>query len=142
MANEMPVCWHAMDGVETLKASIQAFLLSFLTVFPQNAFAQADPAEMKEWSAMYDRIDKEVSAYAMKWNLPSYWRTYCRTEYNDETSKHPRDGSIPLGITNWKTLDTDAFRSSLGILASYETAWEIRCLAKIKQDLIAADQKQ
>lgn len=104
-----------------------------------SAYAQRDPAQMKEWGAMYRRMDQVTHPYQVRLGLASYWGTYCLDKTNDADAAHPKDGSTPLGITDWRVLSHDEFKTNLSILEDYRTAELMLCLADVKARLRAAE---
>ena len=103
------------------------------------AVAQKDPSQNKEWGEMFDRIDKIVNPYQARLGLDRYWMTYCLAKVNGEEIVHPKDGSVPLGIQDWRTLDHDAFHADLGIYEEYRTGAMMLCLANVKATLNGAE---
>lgn len=88
---------------------------------------------------MYSRMDKITGPYQAKLGLPRYWDTYCLNLTNSVEAAHPKDGSWPLGITNWNDLSRSDFAKAISILEEYRIAEMMLCFADVKARLNAAE---
>lgn len=110
-----------------------------LAVTPCTGTAQADPAQQKEWGAMFGRIDAATAAYARRLGLADHWRSYCATMVSLEEERAPDNGLAPLGVTDWRTLDRTTFTTYLAALEAFKTSAQLLCLADVKARLKAAE---
>ena len=116
-----------------------AIYLAATIVLSTPVLAQKDLGQQKEWVAMFARIDDVILPYEKRLGLSHGYDTYCRQRVNVEMDAHPKDGSIPLGVTDWRVLDRETFMSDLQALEEYQTAALILCLAQVRGTLNAAE---
>lgn len=114
-----------------------ALILALAVAWP--ASAQKDPAQMTEWGAMFNRIDKITGPYQARLGLPRYWGTYCYGKVGAEEDSHVKDGTVPLGVADWRTLSHDDFKRDLSVLEDWRTAATLLCFADVKARLNAAE---
>jgi hypothetical protein len=103
------------------------------------AFAQKDPAQTAEWGAMFNRMDKIIGPYQAKLGLPHYWNTYCLNRVGAEEDAHPKNGDIPLGVSDWRSMPPAEFKRTLSVLEEWRTSAMLLCLADVKARLNAAE---
>lgn len=118
---------------------VSVITLALTCTFAPPSMAQSEAPVMNGFRDMYIRIDAAVTPYVKRWGLPNYWVSYCNTEVNADEDRHKKDGSIPLGIEDWRSLDPETFKVAISTRTEYRTAKTILCLAHVKADLLRAD---
>lgn len=106
-----------------------------------SATAQYDVPPDRDWGSVLNAEETAVHDYLVRVGLNEMWGQYCRFKVQSEDASHPKDGSIPLGITDWDALDTNTFRIASTALGNYDAAARIACLANVKRLLNEASAK-